>query len=525
MTLEGLAVFKELDVAFAKANQALAECHVETVRLDAEMRELLARRGEALLGLARHYLPEISRKAIESTFEGIRGDLLAILARREARRNELKSKLDQGNVEIRRRNTEIDAVTERLNEKVVLREQLEAKVAEILKLNADFQERSKLALQAEEKLHRDERRVDELARESAEKLPQYDHSRLFRYLHDRGYGTSDYKPSGWVRSLDRWVADLIDYPIARQGYEFLKKTPELVAAEVSRRRDQFSELMKQVEAIEKAEADRIGLTTVLADGDALGLERDRLVQEVGQFQKDAQGIQQGLADLEQVQDEFYRQAFERFRSFLGETKFALLEKRARQTPEPEDDAIVADLATLDSQIQEIGPSKSDLARRRKAADLMKEGLDRVIGRYRQANYDSDRSYFEELDTTREIARFEDGQIDANELWRSIQSAQKFRPSWVQETASNGVQIATSPAGRVILGAIVDIAGAAMRDAAYRGVQRRSNGTSWTFPSSSSDWSPTIPTFPSPGSYQSPAPSAPDFPSSSSEGGFTSGEGF
>ena len=67
----------------------------------------------------------------------------------------------------------------------------------------------------------------------------------------------------------------------------------------------------------------------------------------------------------------------------------------------------------------------------------------------------------------------------------------------------------------------------MPDAALlaRGVQRRSNGTSWTFPSSSNDWSPTIPTFPSPGSYQSPAPSAPDFPSSSSEGGFTSGEGF
>jgi hypothetical protein len=513
MTLEGPAVFAELQAALARAEGVLADCQGEADRLDARMRELLARRGEALLGLARHYLPEISRPAIESTFEGIRSDLLAILARREARRDELKSSLDRGAEEVRRRNLEIDEVTRRLNEKVARREQLEAEVAETLKGNADFQERSKLALQAEEKLHRDERRVDELARESAEKLPAYDRSRLFRYLHDRGYGTPDYKPSGWVRSLDRWVAGLIDYPAALNGYEFLRKTPELVAAEVSRRRDRFRELMEQVEAIEKAEADRVGLTAVLAEGDALGLERDRLVGEVGRLQRDAQEIQQGLAELEQAQDQFYRQAIERFRSFLGETQVTLLQKRARQTPEPEDDAIVAELAQLDDQIDEIGPNLADLAGRRKAADRARDGLERVIRQYRQANYDSDRSYFEGLDPAREVARLEDGSIDADDLWRSIRSAQKFRPSWVQEAASDGIQIAASPAGRVILGAIVEVAGAAMRDAAYRGVRRRSDAS--------------FPTFPSPGGFD--APSSPSSSSGSSDSGsdsgFTSGEGF
>ncbi len=84
-----------------------------------------------------------------------------------------------------------------------------------------------------------------MAREAAEKLPQYDRSRLFRYLHDRGFGTSEYQAAGWVKSLDRWVADLIDFPNARNGYEFLKKAPGLVAAEVARRRDQFAELRRR----------------------------------------------------------------------------------------------------------------------------------------------------------------------------------------------------------------------------------------------------------------------------------------
>ena len=513
MTTEGTEVFEGLNSSLRRAKGDLADCQAESERLDGLMRDLLARRGEALLKLARHYLPEISRPAIESTFEGIRSDLMAILARREAKRNELQGQLDRGREEIRRRNAEIDDVTRRLNEKVAIREQLEAKVAEILKGNADFQERSKLALRAEESLHHDEQRVDDMARESAEKLPHYDRSRLFRYLHDRGYGTSEYKVTGWVRSLDRRVADLIDYPNARNGYEFLKKTPELVAAEVARRRDQFSELMRQVEAIEKVEADKVGLTRVLGEGDALGTERDRLVHEVEGLQKEAQSLQQGLAELEKVQNQFYNQALDRFRAFLGEAKIALLERRARQTPEPEDDAIVAELGRLDEQIDGIGPRLEALAGRRKEADRAQEGLDLVIRRYRLANYDSDRSYFEDFDHRRESARFEDGSIDADDLWREIQSSQRFRPNWVDSSAQNGIQVATSPAGRVILGAIVDIAGAAMRDAAYRGVQRRSDASF-----------PTFPTFPSSGGgYQ--APSMPDPPSPPSEGGFTSGEGF
>ena len=500
---EGPAVFERLEAARKQARRALDSCQEDAAQLDTRLRDLLARRGEALLGLARHELPELSKGAITSTFEGIRADLLAILARREAKRDELKGRLDRIDEEIRSRNAEVDAVTGQLNEKVAVRERLEAAVAAALKENADFQERSKLALEAEQRLHRDETRVEELARESAEKLPPYRRSRLFRYLHGRGYGTPAYQPSGWVRSLDRRVADLIDYPAALIGYEFLTRTPELVAAEVSRRRDQFAELMKQVEAIEKAEADRVGLTAVLAEGDALGLDRDRLVGEVGRLQKEAEEIRASLGSLERAEGEYHREALERFRSFLGETRLALLQRRASQTPEPEDDTIVAELAGIDERIAAITPGQADLETRRRDADRVQAGLDRVLRDYRQANFDSDRSTFEGLDLVAELDRFEAGSIDANAFWRAIRSAHKFRPSWVQETATQGVAFAASPAGRVILGAMVDIAGAAMRDAAYRGVRRRSDDSAW-----------------------SPRPSAPDRSApASSENGFTSGEGF
>jgi hypothetical protein len=516
-SLEGTNVFRELQADLERAKGSLVECQAETERLDGQMRDLLAQRGEALLKLARLYLPEMSRSAIESTFEGIRGDLLDILARREARRKELQTQIAQGNEEIRRRNAEIDDVTARLNEKVALRERLEAKVAEILKGNADFQERSKLALQAEEKLHRDEKRVEDMAKEAAEKLPHYDRSRLFRYLYDRGFGTSAYQSKGLVLTLDRWVADLIDYPNARNGYEFLKTAHGLVDAEVARRRDQFTDLMKQVEAIEKGESDKVGLTAVLAEGDALGTERDRFVHEQDRLQKQAQDLQRALAEVDQAQNEFYKQAIERFRAFLGKAKLVMLRNRARQTPEPDDDAIVAELADLDGRIDEITPRLASLGDRRTDADRVQAGLDWVLRQYRLANYDSDRSYFEGLDLRQLKARYEEGGMKADDLWREIQSAQKFRPNWVDSTVQDGTQIITGPSGRVILGAIVDIADAAMRNAAYRGVQRRSSDAS--FPSF-----PTFPTFPSSGGGNG-GSSWPSLPSSGSEGGFTTGDGF
>ena len=91
------------------------------------------------------------------------------------------------------------------------------------------------------------------------------------------------------------------------------------------------------------------------------------------------------------------------------------------------EAIVAELARLDAQVKEIETGLADLAGSRSSADRAKEGIEGVVRQFRQAEYDSSRSYFEWLDVRREVDRFEGRAIDADDLWRSIQSAQRFRP--------------------------------------------------------------------------------------------------
>ncbi|MFO0951154.1 MAG: hypothetical protein U0835_08380 [Isosphaeraceae bacterium] len=515
MATEGSVVLQALQGSLQQAESAAAQAAAEAETLEGQARELLNRRGEALLELARHFLPEISRPAIEATFAGIRNDLSAILARKEKHAAGLRDAIASAEREAREHDAQIDDVTRRLNEKVALRERLETQVAETLKGHADFQERSKLALQAEEQLHRNEQRVGEMQTEAAEKLPHYQKSRLFRYLHARKFGTPDYQSTGLIRSLDRWVAKLIDYEDARNGYEFLIKAPELVSAEVSRRRDLFNDLMKQVEAIQKEEADRAGLTTVLQEGDALGTTRDRLVTEGEAIRQRAQGLRDELATLDRTENAFYTEAIERFRSFLGETKLALLERKARETPEQADDQLVAELVELDQRMTDLQGHSQDLAARREAVEQTRQGIDQVVRRFRQSNYDSQRSYFEDgFDAGRLLGRFADGMVDTEGVWSTIQSAQRFRPHWVETSAAGAGEVLASPAGRVLIGAVIGAANRALEDAAYRGVQRRGDSYYPPLPDMPPSYSPPPPAPPAE------APSAPTF-----EGGFTTGEGF
>ncbi len=460
----------------------------------------------------------MSRTAIEATFGAIRSDLIEILERKDARQRQLQSQINATEDETRRRGNDLDELTTTLNLKVKQREELEARVAETLSRNKDFQERSKLAIEAEERLHKNEGRVQEIERDASEKLPHYQKSRLFTYLYKRRFGTKDYKAASWVEEIDGWVAKLIDFGNAKIGYEYLEKTPLMVAEEVARRREQFNQLMQQVEAIQHAEAKKAGLSSVLEEGNALGDKRDLLVQEIERLRQTSQSLQQELAKLAQTQNEFYTEALARFESFLGETKLAVLSQRARETPGAEDDAIVRELAEFNRKNDELTRQMDDLSRSRREADRLQEGLDLVAQRYRQANFDSERSYFSDgFDLSAPLERYRAGGSDADNLWRAIQSAQQFRPHWVEATSSQAGQVIASPSGRVILGAILDVATAAMQNAAMRGVQRRDSGGGFG----------SFPSFPTsfPESQPSSAPPTPDYSPTSSSGGFTTEDGF
>ncbi|MCA9054614.1 MAG: hypothetical protein KDA75_12305 [Planctomycetaceae bacterium] len=440
--------------------------------IDRRMDEYVTRRGEAIVELARHDLPDISQATIERAYVGIRDDLRQILARKERAQAELQGRLARCRESIAGLQQQAATLTEALNALVTRRQELEQQAAERLRQDDEFQRLSRMALESEMQLKANEERAEELQLEASDKLPAYDRSRLFRYLYERRFATSAYEGRGLTRSLDRWLARLIDFERHRKGYEFLRETPELVKSEVERRRTDFHMQMEQVEAIEDRVTDEVGLTAVLQQGTERGQEHDRLVARLTQEEHQAREVESELHTLDQQQGRFYSEALERYRRFLAETETAVLATRAQETADHVDDEIVSRIAWLTTEIERLQPDVARLGSASQQAEERSEGLSFVVRRAEQANIDSERCSTPDPDAVdRELNRFLSGAMSANDLWRAIQDRLRFEPTWVETTATGAGQMLNHPLSHVLLQAFF-AASTAMQQSAQRSVQRR-----------------------------------------------------
>lgn len=472
--ISGRSVAQALNQAAEQLRRQQTECQSSLQRLDEATNEWVDRRGKTLLELAEHYLPEVSRESVLVAFRDVRDDLLQVLARKQRRERALHSLLVEDESEATRIKSNLERVTEQLDEKVAERERLEDVVAEQLKSHDKFQQLSQQALVAEQELERNEERIAEIKQEASEKLPAYDNNRLFRYLYDRGYGTGEYKKKGLTRTLDRWVAKMVKYGRSKRSYDFLRVTPELMAAEVTRRRDQFNAFMDELQVIEKQLADKTGLTAVMDEGRQLGSERDDLIAELGQFEEQFNRHHQELLALEGTENEFYEQGVRQVKKFLADMEHSWLEHQSRSTPERQDDELVAEIGWLNEKLDEASRESNQLHREQRSWDERASGLHDVMQRFRRADFDSRRSVFDvEFDVERQLSGYLRGDVGREELWSTLRHYQQFhRPRHDQRGWHIDDSWDMDDLGGVLGRVLIEVAGEAMKHAVRRGMQRR-----------------------------------------------------
>jgi hypothetical protein len=177
--------------------------------------------------------------------------------------------------------------------------------------------------------------------------------------------------------------------------------------------------------------------------------------------------------LERSRGEFYDEAIDRFRHFLDTAETSVLERRATQTPQPEDDQIVAEISVLSRSLDSIQSRIEALARPHEDAEDRLRGLEYVVGRFQQMDYDSQRSCFEnDLDLEELVEQFSRGDISRRVLWRAVSRKQRFRPTLLETTAAKTADVIESGAGRVLMHALLQVAGPALGDVVGRGMRRR-----------------------------------------------------
>lgn len=477
--MNGAAVIAQLQQTIADMRTTAARQDTDAAQLKQRVDMLVEQRGTTLGELAQHYLPNFNSTTIAATFAEVRQELLDLLQQQESRQRELSRAIESHEADCGRLNTKLADVTARLNELVKQREQLEAVVSAELQKRPVFVELSQRVAQDEIGLQQNEKRAQELAASAREKLPAYERSTLFMYLHRRNFGAPEYPYNGWTRDLDAWVAGLIDYLPARRSYEFLRRTPEVLSVELARRRQDFNELMKQLESIEAEVAEAQGLAAVRRQGKETGVARDRTVAEITALQQQLSQVIQERQQLASTQSTFYRQALNRLQGFLGETKQTVLAARARQTPEPIDDRLVATVADIESELEQNQRQIRELDSSRREATQRIAGLEGVVNRCRQQNFDANRSYFEpSLPVEELMAEYVSGAITADGLWQALAKCQKFQPLTSSSAAQVAVDVLTSPAASRALVQAMVIAADVLGGAASQGAQRRYGGGSF-----------------------------------------------
>jgi hypothetical protein len=478
MPIPGASIYHQLQDALDQSRTAAASQKRNVDLLDENLNDLVARKGAALLELARYYLPEFSRASVESTFAEVRSALIEVLGRKERTQAELTARAGRFVETVQTLDEKLDFITEQLNGHVRRRDELEIQVASRLKDDTEFQRLSREAAQMEARLQQNEARAREMQSSAKEKLPPYERSSLFQYLFRRGFATSDYKATGMTKSLDKWVAKLIDFPKARNGYEFLKNTPKLMTDEVARRQAEFKTLMEKIETIEYRHTDEVGLTAVLEEGRKVGAKREEIVATLTTTRREQGSVDTELQQLDQKQGKFYEEALRKFEQFLNQTETGVLQSRAQRTPDPRDDEIVARIANLTAQIEQLKPQIAQATLDRKLTDELAGGMDLVVNRFRQNNFDSERSSFSDaVNPTAELSRYLQGLTKPEELWQVIRRQQQFEPTWAETVSVQGAQVVmealNNPAlSRVLVNATAQVVGGALNSMAQSGIERR-----------------------------------------------------
>ncbi len=472
MPVSGPIVHQQLIQAYHEAQHELESARGQIAAAGAELGQLTEGKGDTLLKLARHCLPELTRQAVEASWSQGRDRVLEVLRRQETHSKRLASELEQLDRDRTAAEAELDAVNAGLDAANERQESLAQAVSDALSTDTQFADSTNRAAEAEASLQRAEANLDEIEQDARRKLPDYEQSTLFMYLYKRQFGTPHYRSRGYTRSIDQWLSRYIGYRDARQGYEFLRSTPQHMREVIAEDRRSLNTVLDELERRRDAVAQQLGLTATLAQIEQLSSQRSQLVDQLEQIEQQTQLLQNERLQIDDPRGPYYHQAIETFRDMLGKADPRVLAEQAKATPELEDDRIVARLQGLHAEMEQV----SDHVRQRQqsvarlTAHLQAVGT--LINRFRAAGFDSQRAQFNSsVDIDQQLRAAQAGQVDCEDLWQQLRQSHR----WTATTMDRVTQVATHPMTQVLISAMAIAAAGALQAQARQAGQRRAAG--------------------------------------------------
>ncbi|MEO1037014.1 MAG: hypothetical protein AAFX44_15775 [Pseudomonadota bacterium] len=425
-------------------DRALDGLRLDFRKLDTELQDLTRgmatlrrRESEAYRELARLRLADIEDDGLAQALDAADREAQALLEERENALANLGNELDalQGELDAlagqRSDNADALAGAEReLADRLTAVADELAKNAEFVALTERSQQLVNQAAGAEEKTARAEQ-------DRREKGKPYEADPLFRYLWDRGYGTSAYRAWPLSRLIDRMMARHIRFEHARRNYYSLTEIPRRLRRHTERLEAAAAASLNELAELERSAEVAAGVETLeeaVAAATAICQSTDAAIDAADERYRNLLNERERFAN---GQDAYFGRAMQALVESFKAEPIPALQREAELTATETDDRLVRDLASYRDEVAELNrylADKHEVHGRR--MNRMNE-LTAVRSQFKRKHFDALDSVIDDRGNAElMLAEFLQGLISGDRLWRVIRHSQRFRPRMRRSGSGN-----------------------------------------------------------------------------------------
>ena len=420
--------------ALSNIDQTLQTVRREAVRLDQQLSQLVGQhtlnqrhRLSLLEKLAKVRLNEIESGELKVDFDGVDSNVVKILERRESAILKLNALIDKLDRSIDENESSRGALLENCNKVAEKLAKLEAKVQADLKVDESYIAQYQQAQEAESISEEAELKVETANQDMAEKAKPYQEDKLFMYLWERGYGTTEYKAGLVARFMDDWVAKLIKYEAARVNFWNLNEIPKRLTEHADHVAEIADEAMLTLQQLEQDALIAEGLPECEQELTELRSQLDQHDDSLEQTEAELNTALEQRALYNSGNDDFMQQCVDQISSALQHKQLDSIHRYVRQTHSPVDDEYVFELQELEDSLQTLNGEMSGIKRMHTNQISKLRELESVRQQFKNSRYDDLRSGFtNEALIAGALAQFVQGLVSGADVWGTIKRNQRYR---------------------------------------------------------------------------------------------------
>jgi len=391
--ITGRDTLQEINDHVLQAQSQIENADREMANLNSRLSELRIEEADQFRQLAKFRLDEMSAGQVAARLDKVHHAVPTFLDQHKQALAELDNKLEQ----IKQSRQKLEQQREtgiNVRDKAIetLQRQLEESKTK-LEQDQDYQLQKEKAIRAAEVTRRADEKASQSEADLASKGEPYQEDSIFMYLWQRRYLTPDYRANVIIRSLDGWVARLIDYREVRADYHMLNELPLRLREHADRAAEEARHQQEALQALEKQTAEKDGVGTSQTALEKAEAQLQQVNDEIETHEKRYQELLAQKADFAAGKDKYTQKAVEVLVAELESEDTLELYRQAQATPRPEDDAIVMRLHKLQQEQQETNKRISDFKADRRQHRKALEELTKLGGKFRRSNYDTRYSSF------------------------------------------------------------------------------------------------------------------------------------